>query len=83
MTAQQVYESAETQRVFREADAAGIFEEAGAPRRTDAQDRLAPGLPDSDTQTFRPLSRLHLHNRALRFVMKRLLRDLWVVAHAG
>ena len=119
MTAQQVCESAETQRVFREADAAGIFEEAGAQTETDAQGRIAPGLPDSvgahdvadaggaqartdlhdsdvpadsepgdahpgpDTQTSRPLSRLHLHNRALRFVMKRLLRDLWVVAHAG
>jgi len=26
-------------------------------------------------------SRLHLHNRAIRFVMKRLLKDLWCVAH--
>lgn len=70
--------------------APGSDRSAGPIHGDETQGRSAPADPergeaqtDGDTQSATALSRLHLHNRALRFVMKRLLRDLWVVAHDG
>jgi hypothetical protein len=65
-----------------------VLAHAGAHSTLDRQLKNAPGEDDSGvTQDgdARPCivaySRLHLHNRARRFVEKALLKDLWRIAH--
>ncbi len=62
----------------------------GAQERSDARDVGEPDAPagaqDDDgpqdaIEPGRPFTKLHLHNRAIRYVEKALLLDLWRVAH--
>lgn len=68
----------ESQRTAENAGLARIYTESHGP-----SERAGDTQEVSDNQASFEFSRLHLHNRAVRFVMKRLLRELWCVANGN